>query len=58
MTLSEKVAVFSVIRDLFPKCFYCGESMQDQPLTELVAIAGRNRLAHQECPKPSAQAVA
>lgn len=38
-----------VIRDLYPKCFYCGGSIRQTPLRELVKVHDRDRLAHRDC---------
>lgn len=37
------------IREHYPKCFLCGGSIRVVPLSELVPVAGRNRLTHRVC---------
>lgn len=38
-----------VMRDLFPKCYYCGGSIRQTGLRDLVKVAERDRLAHRDC---------
>lgn len=48
-SLREKIETIEVMRELYPKCFYCAASIRRTPLRDLVAVAGRNRLAHVVC---------
>lgn len=46
----------AVIRDLYPKCYYCGGSIRKALLRELVKIADKDRLAHRDCLAAEAEA--
>jgi hypothetical protein len=37
------------IRDLFPRCRYCGGSIQFTPLARLELVMDGSRLAHRRC---------
>lgn len=37
------------IRQLFNKCYYCGGSIRQTPLRDLVKVNDRDRLAHRDC---------
>lgn len=50
MTTAEKILGIAVMREMFPKCFYCAASLTHTPLSQLVKVEGKNRLAHAECP--------
>ncbi|HXD22892.1 MAG TPA: hypothetical protein VN613_05995 [Gemmatimonadaceae bacterium] len=50
MRLADKIDAMITIRELFPKCHYCGEEIRHVPLAHLAKVDGRNRLAHLSCP--------
>lgn len=39
----------TVIRELYPKCYYCGGSIAKANLRDLVKVHDRDRLAHRDC---------
>ncbi len=38
-----------VIREMFPKCYYCAGSLRAANLRDLVKVESRDRLAHRDC---------
>ena len=48
MSVRETLERIEVMRELFPRCFYCGEPVNE--LRDTAVVAGRNRLAHVVCP--------
>lgn len=48
MSVRETLERIEVMREMFPRCFYCGEAIDE--LRQVAVVAGRNRLAHQVCP--------
>jgi len=37
------------IRDMFPRCRYCGGQLEFTPLERVVLVQGEDRLAHRRC---------
>lgn len=53
---AEKVLSVAVMRELFPKCYFCAATITQTPLSQLVKVAGKNRLGHADCPAEATDA--
>jgi len=47
--IRHKLERIDVIRDLYPKCYYCGGSIRGASIRDLVKVTDRDRLAHRDC---------
>lgn len=52
-SFGESVQRILVMREMFPKCYYCAASIRHTRIGELVKVDGKNRLAHKLCPSES-----